>query len=111
MGFIKVDSHVLETPATWDYLDPKEEHLRPQVLEFEPGSVIRLGARAKNTALPRTPSRIWTAGDTWTRYVPGHGAMSPHVNTYEPGLLDLTDPSPRIEAPGASDGPTRVGEE
>jgi hypothetical protein len=25
MGFIDVDSHVLEVPETWDYLDPKDE--------------------------------------------------------------------------------------
>jgi len=29
MGFIDVDSHVLEVPETWNYLDPKEEHFRP----------------------------------------------------------------------------------
>ena len=29
MGFIDVDSHVLELPETWNYLDPKEEHFRP----------------------------------------------------------------------------------
>ncbi|MEV8517650.1 amidohydrolase family protein [Dactylosporangium sp. NPDC051484] len=98
MGFIDVDSHALEVPATWDYLDPKEEHFRPQVLTFEAGSVIRLGARANNTALPRTPSQLWTAGDTWARYTPAHGAMSPHVNMYDAGMLDLTDPAARVEA-------------
>jgi predicted TIM-barrel fold metal-dependent hydrolase len=98
MGFIDADSHVLETPDTWSFLDPSEEHFRPQILEFEPGSVIRLGARAKNTAMARTPSKVWTAGDTWTRYMPPHGALSPHVNLFEPGMLDLTDPAKRIEA-------------
>jgi predicted TIM-barrel fold metal-dependent hydrolase len=98
MGFIDVDSHVLEVPETWDYLDPKEEHFRPQVARFEEGSVIRLGARAKNVGLPRTPSQLYLAGDTWSRFVPPHGAMSPHVNMYEPGMLDLTDPAKRIEA-------------
>jgi predicted TIM-barrel fold metal-dependent hydrolase len=98
MGFIDCDSHVLEVPATWDHLDPQESHFRPQVARFEEGSVIRLGARAKNTALPRTPSQLFFAGDTWTRLVPGHGAMSPHVNMYDPGMLDLTDPGARIEA-------------
>jgi predicted TIM-barrel fold metal-dependent hydrolase len=98
MGFIDVDSHVLEVPETWDYLDPKEEHFRPQVARFEDGSVIRLGARAKNVGLPRTPSQLYFAGDSWSRFVPPHGAMSPHVNKYEPGMLDLTDPAKRIEA-------------
>src|SRR4029077_9082327 len=32
------------------------------------------------------------------RFVPAHGAMSPHVNMYEPGMLDLTDPGARVEA-------------
>jgi predicted TIM-barrel fold metal-dependent hydrolase len=98
MGFIDVDSHVLEVPDTWNYLDPKEEHFRPQVARFEDGSVIRLGARAKNTGLARTPSQLFLVGDTWTRYVPPHGAMSPHVNQYDPGMLDLTDPAKRIAA-------------
>jgi predicted TIM-barrel fold metal-dependent hydrolase len=98
MGFIDVDSHVLEVPETWNFLDPKEEHFRPQIARFEEGSVIRLGARAKNTGLARTPSQLYFAGDTWTRFTPPHGAMSPHVNRYEPGMLDLTDPAKRIEA-------------
>src|SRR4029077_14680536 len=83
---------------TWDYLDPGEEHFRPQIARFEDGSVIRLGARANNDGLPRTPSQLFFAGDSWTRFVPAHGAMSPHVNMYEPGMLDLTDPAARIEA-------------
>jgi uncharacterized protein len=96
MGFIDVDSHVLEVPETWNYLDPKEEHFRPQIARFEEGSVIRLGARAKNSGLPRTPSQLYFYGDSWTRFVPPHGAMSPHVNKYDPGMLDLTDPAKRI---------------
>ncbi|HJY74351.1 MAG TPA: hypothetical protein VJ347_21465, partial [Streptosporangiaceae bacterium] len=87
MGFVDCDSHVLEVPATWDYLDPGEVHFRPQIARFEDGSVIRLGARAQNDGLPRTPSQLFFAGDTWSRFVPAHGAMSPHVNMYEPGML------------------------
>jgi len=98
MGFVDCDSHVLEVPGTWDYLDPGEEHFRPQIARFEDGSVIRLGARAQNEGLARTPSQLFFAGDSWTRFVPAHGAMSPHVNMYEPGMLDLTDPAARIEA-------------
>jgi hypothetical protein len=98
MGFVDCDTHVLEVPETWDYLDPNEQHFRPQIARFEEGSVIRLGARARNAGLPRTPSQLYFVGDTWTRYVPAHGAMSPHVNMYEPGMLDLTDPAARIEA-------------
>ena len=98
MGFVDCDSHVLEVPQTWDYLDPGEEHFRPQIARFEDGSVIRLGARAQNEGLERTPSQLFFAGDSWTRFVPAHGAMSPHVNMYEPGMLDLTDPAARIEA-------------
>ncbi|HEY1973524.1 MAG TPA: amidohydrolase family protein [Pseudonocardia sp.] len=97
MGFIDCDSHVLEVPETWDYLDPSEEHFRPQIARFEEGSVIRLGARAKNSALPRTPSQIYIYGDSWSRFIPAHGAMSPHVNMYKPGILDLTDPKARID--------------
>lgn len=98
MGFIDVDSHVLEVPETWDHLDPAEREYRPQVVSFEPGSVIRLGARAQTSALPVTPSQLWVTGDTWARYVPTHGALSPHVNMYEPSTLDLTNPAARIEA-------------
>lgn len=98
MGFIDCDSHVLEGAQTWDYLDPKEEHFRPQIARFEDGSVIRLGARAQNDGLPRTPSQLFFAGDSWTRFVPAHGAMSPHVNMFDPGTLDLTDPGARVEA-------------
>ena len=88
MGFIDCDSHVLEVPQTWDYLDPGEEHFRPQIARFEDGSAIRLGARAQNEGLPRTPSQLFFAGDSWTRFVPAHGAMSPHVNMYEPGITN-----------------------
>src|SRR5258708_40214653 len=98
MGFIDCDSHVLEVPETWDYLDPKEEHFRPQIARFEDGSGIRLGARAKSEGLARRPSRLFFAGDSWTRFVPAHGARSPHVNVYEPGVSELTDPAPRVEA-------------
>src|SRR5260370_7757852 len=94
MGFIDCDSHVLEVPATWDYLDPAEEHFRPQIARFEDGAVIRLGARAQNDGLPRTPSQLFFAGDSGSRFVPAHGAMSPHVNMYRPGMLDLPDPPP-----------------
>jgi hypothetical protein len=97
MGFIDVDSHVLEVPDTWDYLEPAERHFRPQIARFEDGSVVRLGARASKVGLPRTPSQLYFAGDTWTRLIPPHGAMSPHVNKYDPGMLDLTDPAKRIE--------------
>ena len=55
MGFIDVDSHVLEVPETWDYLDPSERHFRPRILEFESGTPIHLGARAANKALPVKP--------------------------------------------------------
>jgi hypothetical protein len=98
MGYIDVDGHVLEGPETWDYLDPSERHFKPQFARFEEGSVVRLGARATQNALPRTPSQLVFAGDTWTRFQPRHGAMSPHVNMYDPGMLDLTDPAKRIEA-------------
>jgi uncharacterized protein len=97
MGFIDVDSHVLEVPDTWSYLEPSEQHFRPQVARFEDGSVVRLGARASKAGLPRTPSQLYFVGDTWTRYIPAHGAMSPHVNLYDPDMLDLTDPGKRIE--------------
>jgi len=98
MGFMDCDSHVLEVPETWDYLQKNEEQFRPQIARFEEGSVIRLGARAKNAGLPRTPSQLFFAGDTWTRFIPAHGAMSPHVNMYDPGVLNLDDPGARIEA-------------
>src|ERR1700755_1537235 len=62
------------------------------------GPASRLGAGTQREALPRTPSQLFFAGDSWTRFVPAHGAMSPHVNMYEPGMLDLTDPAARIEA-------------
>ena len=98
MGFMDCDSHVLEVPETWDYLQKNEEQFRPQIARFEEGSVIRLGAPAKNIGLPRTPSQLFFAGDTWTRFIPAHGAMSPHVNMYDPGVLNLDDPGARIEA-------------
>jgi uncharacterized protein len=97
VGYIDVDSHVLEPPETWDYMDPSERQFRPQVARFEDGSVVRLGARAAQVGLPRSPSQLYFAGDTWTRFQPPHGAMSPHVNMYDPDTLDLTDPAKRVE--------------
>ena len=88
MGFMDCDSHVLEVPETWDFLDPKEEHFRPQIARFEDGAAIRLGARAQNEGLPRTPSQLFFAGDSWTRFVPcarGDVAAREHVRAGDAG--------------------------
>src|ERR1700755_1537233 len=45
MGFMDCDSHVLEVPETWDYLDPKEEHFRPPFAPFEGGAGVPAGGR------------------------------------------------------------------
>jgi predicted TIM-barrel fold metal-dependent hydrolase len=97
MGFIDCDGHVQETYATWDYFDPNERDYKPQVVDFEDKTRVRLGARAAQVALPRTPSKLWLMGDTWARFAPSHGAFSPHVNSFGPGLLDLTDPAGRVK--------------
>jgi len=31
MGYIDSDTHVIETPATWDYMDPGEERFKPMI--------------------------------------------------------------------------------
>ena len=56
MGFVDCDSHVLEVPQTWDYLDPGEEHFRPQIARFEDGSVIRLVNAFRDVAVPARPA-------------------------------------------------------
>src|SRR4051812_25437689 len=33
MAAIDADAHVLETPHTWDYLEPSEEQYRPRVVQ------------------------------------------------------------------------------
>ena len=93
MGFIDVDSHVLEVPETWDFLEPSEQHFGRRSRGSRMGRWYGWGRRATKVGLPRTPSQLYFAGDTWTRFVPSHGAMSPHVNKYDPGMLDLTDPA------------------
>ena len=97
MGFMDCDSHVLEVPQTWDHLDPKEEHFRPQIARFEDGAAIRCGGAARMRACRGRCRSCFSRGTRGPGSRP-HGAMSPHVNMYEPGMLDLTDPAARVEA-------------
>ena len=86
MGYIDCDSHVSETHETWDYLDPKDRHFRPRIVEFI------------HSALPGyTHGQFWVVGDTWGRFQSaGDGNIRENANVFSGGATQLTDLSGRI---------------
>jgi predicted TIM-barrel fold metal-dependent hydrolase len=86
MGFIDVDTHVLECEATWDYLDPNERHFRPQAANLAEG--VGSVAIAKS---------VWLVGDTWGRRWPSDGRPSGFGKEFNPGVTHLEDPAARLQ--------------
>jgi uncharacterized protein len=86
MGYVDCDSHVIETDATWDYLDPSELRYRPRVFTaLEP----------EGPGLP--PPSFWVAGDSLTRRPNGDFNVYGNANKFTPGATELTDLASRAE--------------
>jgi uncharacterized protein len=86
MGFIDCDSHVVETDATWDYLDPSESGYRPRVFT---------ATEPERPDLP--PPSFWIAGDTWTRRLRGDANLFDNANLYTAGTTELEDLGARAD--------------
>jgi predicted TIM-barrel fold metal-dependent hydrolase len=96
MGFVDVDSHLLEAEATWGYLDPGEVHFRPKTVEFEEVLVNLRQNEATKGSIAAPPTRIWIVDDTWSTRLPGDSNKTGYANIFDPGATELSDPTKRI---------------
>lgn len=95
MGFIDCDSHVVETDETWSYLDPKERHFRPRVVEFvEPEDSYLAGGLTPDGVAPQ---RIWVAEDNWCRRIPDDGNVHGKANIFLDSTLTLNNLGARLD--------------
>jgi predicted TIM-barrel fold metal-dependent hydrolase len=91
MGFIDCDTHVLETEATWDYMDPSERHFRPAAVEFLPDNTP---GQSKGIPINKT---MWLVGDTFARLFPSDGRPGGYGKEYDEAVGFLTDPARRVQ--------------
>jgi len=94
MGFIDVDSHIVECDETWDYLDPAESHHRPiklAVTKGEDKNPVKF-VSAVGTSYPA----LYGIGDGWGGIFPADGLIRQNGNRYDNGTLNLRDPARRI---------------
>jgi predicted TIM-barrel fold metal-dependent hydrolase len=85
MGFIDVDTHVIETDETWTYFDPKERHWAPATAQ------ARLPYKDDFTTL-------WLVGDSHTRRHLPSGLRYGIGNPYDPDATTLASVSSRLAA-------------
>lgn len=86
MGFIDVDTHVLENESTWEYLDPSDRDYKPSTMEFV----------QNHGQLEGIPQRYWIAGDTYTRRHPGDARAKGVGREFSPAVTFLDDPAVRV---------------
>ena len=77
MGYIDVDTHVIECEETWDCLDPSERQYRPVPLEA-PGK------------------QLYLIGETFTRRFPTDGRGSGFGAEYTADVTHLENPAVRL---------------
>ncbi|TAK68490.1 MAG: amidohydrolase [Actinomycetota bacterium] len=92
-GFIDADTHVLETDASWDYLDPTERDLRPKTIEFQ--DEVHSGYEQMRAFGGRS-KQMWIIDDNVSRRHPGDGRASGFGKEYQAEAMFLTDPSVRL---------------
>jgi hypothetical protein len=86
MGFIDVDTHVLECEDTWDCMDPADRQYRPVPVEVPAG-----------TAGNRFAKQMYLIGDTLVRRFPTDGRAAGFGAEYSGELSHLWDPSLRLK--------------
>jgi uncharacterized protein len=86
MGFVDCDAHLIESEATWSYLDPTEAFYRPTLVDVPAG---HRGSRRR--------SQIWLFGDTWCTNLGSRSDFSGSGNKFEPESTHLLDPRTRVQ--------------
>jgi predicted TIM-barrel fold metal-dependent hydrolase len=85
MGFIDVDTHVIECEDTWDCMEPSERQYRPVPVEVPAG----VGGS------PR-PKQMYLIGETFVRRFPTDGRGAGYGAEYSPEVSHLRDPTVRL---------------
>ncbi|MGE3620212.1 MAG: amidohydrolase family protein [Acidimicrobiia bacterium] len=85
MGYIDVDTHVLECEQTWEYMDPSEAHYKPRIMDLQ-GEVGDIA----------TGKSLWLTGDGWARRWPADGRPSGYGKTFSGNVTYLEDPAERL---------------
>jgi uncharacterized protein len=99
MGFVDVDSHLIESEETWDFLDPADRIYRPRVVEFtEPVRILNFGAGADSSDADHVlaPRQMWVVADTWSTKIRTDSNMLGNANVYDPAATSLTNPAIRL---------------
>ncbi|WP_166459610.1 amidohydrolase family protein [Amycolatopsis pithecellobii] len=88
MGYIDIDSHVLECDDTWEYFDPAEREHRPFQLRMDTQKVGGAGTSF---------GALWRLGDAWSGVFPPDAMLHDGAgNRYDPDTVTMRDPSRRI---------------
>ncbi len=97
MGFVDIDSHLIESEQTWDFLDPSERGYRPRVVEFtEPVRILNFEEESDVDRPAPPPRQMWIVGDTWATKIRADSNMLGNANIYDPAATNLTDPAVRL---------------
>ena len=84
MGFIDVDTHIIECDKTWDYFDPSERQYRPTKIE---------APTPEGSA--RTPRSMYLIGETLCRRFPTDCRGDGFGFEYTADVSHLENPSER----------------
>jgi predicted TIM-barrel fold metal-dependent hydrolase len=86
MGFIDVDTHVIECEDTWDCMDPAERHFRPVPVEVPAG-----------VAGNRLAKQMYLIGETLVRRFPTDARGAGFGAEYSGEVSHLWDPAVRLK--------------
>ena len=87
MRQIDADTHVIETAAVWDYLDPAEQLFRPQAITLEAPVMV------PPIAHPMTS--VWIIDGQLYARTNLEQIEAASQGEVEPGALSMTEPPPR----------------
>ena len=90
MRQIDADTHVIETAAVWDYLDPADRPYRPQAITLEAPVTVPPIAHPM-TSVWIIDSQLYARTNLEQIEVASHGEI-------EPGALSMTEPDRRVRA-------------
>jgi predicted TIM-barrel fold metal-dependent hydrolase len=93
MGYIDIDSHVIEDEHTWDYLSVDEQEFRPRIAHLDAPATNGLPGEISKS-VPH--AKIWLVGDTWSPYFREDGNQRGNANVYDEGTTTLANPAIRV---------------